>query len=380
MTLEEALKSYTAEKKNKGLHRTRVISNNDKQALYFNSNDYLALTGEPRIAAAYQKGYQLYPSGSGGSMLLSGYHESHQAVERAFAEFLDVDDCILMSSGYAANLAVTSLLGQLQATCLIDKSVHASIYDGLALAGVTYQRFFHNDLSDLNKHLSLAAINPVIITEGIFGMSGQQASLQEMYEIGVSNQAVLIVDEAHSFGVLGTQGRGAVAFHQLGQHEVPLRIIPLGKAFAGQGALIAGQQQWIDAILQAGRSLIYSTAISPALAYGLLDTLTVVREADDRRSQLQHLIRYFKQHIDHSPFTWSASTSTIQQLQLGCPHLALSYAAELSAHGVHCSAIRPPTVPMRSAGLRIIINATHREEHIDQLFHQLGVLHERAPG
>lgn len=380
MTLQEAIQNYTALKKNKGLLRTRVIANNDKQALNFNSNDYLALTGEPRIAAAYQKGYQLYPSGSGGSMLLSGYHEIHHAVERAFAAFLDVDDCILMSSGYAANLAVTSLLGQIRATCLIDKSVHASIYDGLKLADVKYKRFLHNDLNDLNKQLNTSAINPVVITEGIFGMSGQQASLHEMHRIGASQQAVFIVDEAHSIGVLGMQGQGAVALHQLGQHEIPLRIIPLGKAFAGQGALIAGQQLWIDAILQAGRSLIYSTAISPALAYGLLETLTAVREADDRRYKLARLIHYFKQRIDHSPLTWSASTSTIQQLQLGCPHLALFYAAELSARGIHCSAIRPPTVPMQSAGLRIIINAAHREQHIDQLFHQLGVLHERAPG
>ena len=161
-----------------------------------------------------------------------------------------------------------------------------------------------------------------------------------------------MVDEAHSFGVLGPQGKGAVCYHGLTQKDVPLRVIPLGKAFAAQGAIVAGKQEWIHALLQAGRSIIYSTAISPALSYGLLKTLDIVVNADDRRLKLRQLVELFREEIKRSPLQWIDSHTPIQQLQLGCPHLALHYAQELKKKGISCSAIRTPTVSIKSTGLR----------------------------
>ncbi|KTD60953.1 aminotransferase class I/II-fold pyridoxal phosphate-dependent enzyme [Legionella shakespearei] len=377
MILEGKIREFTADLERQGLLRTRQIRNTvTTQRVSFDSNDYLSLASDERIGQAYQRGYALYPSGSGASMLLSGYHENHRAVEQAFSQFLAVDDCLLFSSGYAANLAVTALLGRIQSECLIDKGIHASIYDGLSSSQVKYTRYIHNNINELNKKLTENITS--VITEGIFSMSGQIAPLSDISPLCQKQGSALIVDEAHSFGVLGDQGRGSVAHHGLTQAEVPLRIIPLGKVFAAQGAIVAGRRSWINGLLQAGRSLIYSTAISPALSYGLLKTLEVVAESDHRRVRLIELIDLFKGQIKKSPLQWAQSHTAIQQLQLGCPHLAQYYAQQLEAEGFGCSPIRSPTVAPKNTGLRIILNSGHQPEQIHQLFNKLDKIYEQS--
>ena len=376
MPLSHKIKDYTNQLAHEGLLRNRLVTAENSSLIHFDSNDYLSLARDRRISEGYQRGYALYPSGSGASMLLSGYHPNHRAVEEAFANLLAVDDCILFSSGYAANLAVTALLGRLNVHCFIDKEIHASIYDGLALSQVSYTRYLHNNLEDLSRKLTLDFKNSALITEGIFSMSGQLAPLLQLSSFCNVNKSVLLVDEAHSFGILGSQGRGATAYHGLTQNEVPLRIIPLGKAYAAQGALVAGKADWIYALLQAGRSVIYSTAVSPALSYGLLNTLEIVVNAEERRSKLSQLIILFRSYVNQSPLDWADSISPIQQLKLGCPHLALHYARELKKRGISCCAIRKPTVSVKASGLRIILNYNHTPEQIRELFNQLSIIYE----
>ncbi|AWN74385.1 aminotransferase class I/II-fold pyridoxal phosphate-dependent enzyme [Legionella anisa] len=376
MPLSNKIRDYTNQLTHEGLLRHRLVTAENSSLIHFDSNDYLSLTRDKRIAEGYQRGYALYPSGSGASMLLSGYHANHRAVEEAFANLLGADDCILFSSGYAANLAVTALLGKLKVHCFIDKEIHASIYDGLALSQVNYTRYLHNNLDDLSRKLTKHFECSALITEGIFSMSGQLAPLAELFSLCNVSQNALIVDEAHSFGVLGSQGKGATAYHGLTQNEVPLRIIPLGKAYAAQGALVAGKADWIDALLQAGRSVIYSTAVSPALSYGLLNTLEFVVNAEERRLRLTQLVDLFRSYIKQSPLNWTDSISPIQQLQLGCPHLALYYARELKKHGFSCCAIRKPTVSIKASGLRVILNYNHTPEQIRGLFDMLSVIYE----
>ncbi|PWY54423.1 8-amino-7-oxononanoate synthase [Legionella qingyii] len=376
MPLTHKIRNYTNQLADEGLLRTRFVSAEDSSLIHFDSNDYLSLARDKRISEGYQRGYALYPSGSGASMLLSGYHPNHRAVEEAFSNLLAVDDCILFSSGYAANLAVTALLGRLKVHCFIDKEIHASIYDGLVLSQVNYTRYLHNNLDDLSRKFTLDFKNSALITEGIFSMSGQLSPLAKLSSLCNANDGALLVDEAHSFGVLGNQGRGATAYHGLTQNEVPLRIIPLGKAYAAQGALVAGKADWIYALLQAGRSIIYSTAVSPALSYGLLNTLEFVVNAEDRRSKLAQLISLFRSYVKQSPLNWADSMSPIQQLQLGCPHLALHYARELKKKGISCCAIRKPTVSVKASGLRIILNYNHTPEQIRELFNQISVMYE----
>lgn len=360
------IKDSLHDKKESGLYRKRLVNQVDERIMNFSSNDYLSLTSDPRLKNAWKKGCELYPVGSGGSPLSSGYHSVHRDFEKAFSKALNVDDCLYFSSGYSANLSLIALLAQFNVQVYIDKAMHASIYDGLALSSVRFKRYHHCDAKDLKTKLVSSASN-VIITESVFSMSGQIAPLDALSHASSS----LLVDEAHAFGVMGPEGLGLVAEFNLSQFQVPLRVIPLGKAYVGMGAIIAGQGDWIDALLQSARSYIYSTAPSPAVVYGLLKTLDVIRAADDRREKLSQLIAYFREAIKRSDLIWRDSKTAIQQLQLGCPHRAEAMASKLAEQSIYCIPMRQPTVSKQETGLRVILNYHHQPEDIDYLFENL---------
>ncbi|MCR9191142.1 MAG: 8-amino-7-oxononanoate synthase [Gammaproteobacteria bacterium] len=372
-TLSQQFEHLLRVRKTQGLYRTRQLPANAVHDLDFSSNDYLSLSTDEHVKEGFRQGFERYPAGSGGSMVLSGYHAAHHQLERAFADALKVDDCLLFSSGYAANLAVISLLGQFEfgTQLLIDKAVHASIYDGLKLSDANFSRFLHNNVSDLNLKLQKSQDSKIVLTESVFSMSGLYAPLADISALVQAGAHALIVDEAHGFGVLGAQGLGGTVAAGLTQEEVPLRIIPFGKALGASGAIVAGNALWIDALLQFARQAMYSTAISPAYAYGVRETLSILQKADDRRASLQQLINYFRLRTQKSVLRWRDSRSPIQQLQLGCPFLAADYMKKLYAAGIQCFCIRQPTVPKVDSGLRIILNAHHRQEDIDRLFEVL---------
>ena len=365
--LTRKLQDYCEERRRQGLYRQRQVSDVSDGMVSFCSNDYLSFSQDAGVKKAYQDGAKRYATGSGGSMLICGYHAIHRTLERAFAEALGVQDCLLFSSGYAANISLIRLLATFQVPLLIDKAVHASIYDGLESTALSYRRFLHNDPRDLALKWQTSVPGTMVMTEGIFSMSGQMAPLSTMASLpGLASDA-LLVDEAHAFGVMGNEGLGAVVQHGLTEKEVPLRVIPLGKACAALGAVVAGQGIWIDALMQLARPYIYSTALSPAAAYGVLETLSMVRAADDRRAKLFSLIAYFRQSISHSSLVWRDSLSPIQQLQLGCPARALHYATVLRQQGLLCFPMRQPTVSLQETGLRILLNHHHEPEDIDAL-------------
>jgi len=357
--------------KQQGLYRERCLSESLLGGVNFSANDYLSLRNDPRLKQAFQEGYARYSAGSGASMVVCGYHAMHRELEEYCAELLGADQALLFSSGYAANLGVMTLLARLNAHVFVDKAVHASVYDGIQLAKGGYTRFLHNDVDDLQRKLAPHIDAPVIVTEGIFSMSGQQSPLATLQTIAKERQAVLCVDEAHSFGVLGEQGLGAVAYHQLSQEEVPLRILSFGKALGSQGALVVGDAHWIQGLLQMARSHIYSTGISPALAYGMLQGVQLMVEAKARRQKLWDLVAYFQEKVTNSPLSWRISNSPIQQLQLGCPHQALEVAQGLAQRKIYCLPMRVPTVSRRETGLRVVLNYHHEARDIDNLFQTL---------
>lgn len=356
-----------------GLHRQRRVVSAHDTMLSFSSNDYLSLSMYQPVRLAFQDAFVNEPIGSGGSMMVCGYHTAHRDLERAFADALQVDACVLFSSGYAANVCIVSLLETLQPIVFVDKSVHASVYDGLKLAHIPFKRFLHNDVADLERKISAPlkitteSFRPIIMTESVFSMSGQEAPLNTLHQLAFAHQAALLVDEAHAFGVFGDQGLGALIDAGLTQNEVPLRMIPFGKSLGASGAIVAGHAEWIDALLQT-RPAIYSTSISPAYARGVQHTFEVMRAADDRRAWLKQLIAYFRLQIQQSPLQWRNSKTPIQQLQLGCPHRASALTDFLWQQQIVCLSMRQPTVARDETGLRVILNYHHQLEHIDKLF------------
>lgn len=374
MNLEKKILQTKLDKISQGLHRKTTIFPKNSGFYNFSSNDYLGLTTDKKISSFYQDGYNKYPSGSTGSIVVSGYTNAHADLNKYISEVFNVDSCLLYSSGYLANLSVVSMLANIQATLIIDKSVHASIYDGIKLNNIKYDRYLHNNLTSLaNKIYNSSTDDLAVITESIFSMSGQIADLSAIHKILRLKKASLIVDEAHAFGVIGRNGLGAVEHNGLTQEEVPLRIMPLGKACGGYGAIVLGKSIWIESLLQT-RQAVYSTAVSPAVTHGLMCTIDYITKLDDRRKKLQNLIAYFKSLQSKSNLKWRNSESHIQQLQLGCPHLATKYYQGLLDLGIVCLPMREPTVTRQETGLRVNLNYTHEAEHLEYLFSCLSKL------
>lgn len=371
------MKELLDQVKEKGLHRKRLCYEDLDVKYNFSSNDYLSLGKDKSLSRAFQEGFSRYPAGSSASTAVSGYFSIHRELESAFSSFLKLDQGLLFSSGYAANLAVVALLKKLDYRLVIDKLIHASVYDGIALSKPEYCRFMHNDPASLAEKLASPHTHNIVLVEAVYSTSGQIGKLSSFKTICQKASTLMLVDEAHSFGLYGPDGAGWTAETGLMQDEVPLRIIPFGKTLAAQGAIVVGDAAWIDALFQFGRSAIYSTAMSPAMAFGVLKSLERLIQSNEKRQRLFEVIAYFNKKIKQSSHVWQQSETAIQQLKLGCPHKATRFSALLLEKGFLCLAMRRPTVSQTDTGLRVILNADHAPDAIDALFLALETAEEQ---
>lgn len=340
--------------------------------LNFCSNDYLGLAASTAGVAALQEAAAQHGLGSGGSALVCGHHALHARFEHEAAEWLGFDRALFLPSGYQANLMVLQGLLGPGDVCVQDKLNHACLIDGARLAGAELRRYPHADaaaaLRQLQARPEAAA---VLATDSVFSMDGDLAPLGALAAAARSEQALLLVDEAHGIGVLGSEGRGACAAAGLTAGAVAVLVVPLGKAFGGQGALVLGEAALIDHLLQSARPYLFSTTALPALAAALSANLQALRRADDRRDQLQRLVRHFREGAQRRGLPLLDSVSPIQPLLLGCNARALAVAAALEERGYWVTAIRPPSVPEGRARLRITLTARHRPAEIDGLLDAL---------
>lgn len=317
------------------------------KTLNFSSNDYLNLAADKRVNEIYSAAFKNFPSGSAGSPLIQGYHQQHQILEDKFCKLLGAKAALVFSSGYQANLAVGTLLNRLNYSCYIDKEAHASIYDSIKLNNLNYKRFIKGNLKIDNSQKN------ILYTEAIFSMSGAQANLTNL-------SIPAIVDEAHSFGVIGE-------FGAQGCHNVLLRVIPLGKACFAQGCVVVGSKEHIEEIVQNARAYIYSTAMSPALSFGISEVLQLVKEAEQPRAHLKNLVEYFIFKRQNSQLVWRDSKTQIQFLIVK-DKLAL-FSDAFIKNNITCQQIMPPTV--NRSGFRIVLTAAHSITDIDKLFEVL---------
>ena len=344
---------------------------NGCKVLSFCSNDYLGLANDPAIAAAMQAAIECYGVGAGASHLINGHHLEHEALEQALATFCQREAALVFSNGYLANLGVIAALMGRKDSIIQDKLNHASLIDGARLAQAAMLRYRHNDMAHLEQTLARADGKKLVITDGVFSMDGDCAALPELAELSTRYDAWLMVDDAHGFGVLGPQGAGLVAQHQLSSQQVPVLVGTLGKAFGTSGAFVAGDRMTIDYLLQFCRTYTYTTATPPAIAAATRQALELVMAADDRRTHLRRLIEHLRAGISALGFTLMPSTTPIQPILVGTSERAMQLSAALREHGILVVAIRPPTVPEGSARLRITLSATHSLAQVDQLLNAL---------
>jgi len=359
------------------LRKRTVIANrigndvliNGVQAINFSSNDYLGLATDPRVVQAFKEGIDLYGFGSSASALVSGYYAAHQAFEEEFAAFVGRESALLFNSGYLANLGVINALATPDTTIISDKLCHASLLDAVKLSKAKHVRYAHNDMVHLQQRLTQAASNPkIIVSESVFSMRGDVANLVKMVELSQQAQALLLIDDAHGVGVLGNYGAGICDEYSVTQQQVPLLITPLGKAFAGSGAVVSGSKELIDALLQFSRTYTYTTALPPAVAHAALTVLSLIKNESWRRKKLMQLIQFFMQAAHERGIPLQANDHTpIKAIAMRDSASALRLQEILNAKGFWIYAIRPPTVPPNTACIRVSLNCMHTPQQIADL-------------
>jgi 8-amino-7-oxononanoate synthase len=373
------IEQHLQQRETEGLYRRRrIIASaqgrelkvDGRILLNFCSNDYLGLASDERIRKAFQNGAEQWGVGSGASHLICGHTTAHHELEEALAEFTGRPRCLLFSSGYAANMgAINSLMGQGDHV-FEDRLNHASLLDGGLISGARFKRYRHRDTTDLGTKLNDCADSTgrkLIISDGTFSMDGTVCDLPALVSAAKSHAAWVLVDEAHSLGVTGRQGRGLADPEKYGIDDVQIVVGTLGKAFGTQGGFVAGSDALIETLIQQARTYIYSTALPAAVAVATLASLRIAMDEEWRRERLRELIMKFRAGAAQIGLQLPDSQTPIQPVLLGDEKSALAMSAALEESGLLISAIRPPTVPKRTSRLRITLMATHTDEDLDRL-------------
>ena len=358
----------------------------------FCSNDYLGLANHPKIIDGLIEGAQKYGVGSGASHLISGHNLAHDLLEKKLASFqadhIPKARALFFSTGYLANLAAITGLVRLApsggTSIYSAKLNHASLIDGVRLASVQNHAavtlFDHIQLTSLLASIK-DDVRPLklIVVDGVFSMDGDLAPIKELLRIAEQYDALLLVDDAHGFGVLGKNGHGILEQENISSDRI-IYIGTLGKAAGVSGAFICAQDQFIEWLIQKGRPYIYSTATPPAIAHALLKSLEIIEgdEGKQRRAQLYRLIQIWQDEMAFTQWTKVSSCTPIQPIVLGSNANALMAAKLLDEAGYWIPAIRPPTVPLGSARLRVTFSASHQEEDVYQLMKTLKTIEQQV--
>jgi 8-amino-7-oxononanoate synthase len=350
-----------------------------QRVLSFASNDYLGLASHPRVVEATMRALTKYGLGAGASHMVTGHSALHEELEQRLAAYVGMPKALLFGSGYAANLGILTALVGRGDVIFADKLNHACLNDGAQLSRATFKRYPHNDVEKLRAMLaqwratSKSAARMVIATDAVFSMDGDVAPILELLELAETYNALLVLDDAHGFGILGYRGRGVLEhFNLIGSNAKPAnpRIVymaTLGKAAGGYGAFVAGHEDVIDWIMQAARTYLFSTATPPALAAGAIAALDVMAEDHERRRHLRTLIDFFNSSLKLQFAKLPFSQTAIQPIIVGDNATTLDFAEQLRQRHFLVPAIRPPTVPQGTARLRVSLSSAHIADDVFDL-------------
>ena len=338
-----------------------------RRLLAFCSNDYLGLAADPALVAAACEGARHYGVGAGASQLISGFYRPHQALEERLAAFVGMPRALCFSSGYLANLGVIATLLRPGDAVFSDELNHASLIDGVRLCGAEKHIYPHLDVQTLAQQLASAhATRKLVVSDAVFSMDGDLAPLPELLALCEQHDALLLVDDAHGFGVLGPQGRGSLAHFGLASARI-LYMGTLGKAAGVAGAFVAGAEEAIAWLLQSARTYMFETGPPPLLAQATLAAVDLIEGGDERRGHLQALIARLREGCRGLRLSLLDSATPIQALIVGGNEDAQAVGAALLEQGIWVPVIRPPTVATGTARLRISLSAAHSADQVDRL-------------
>jgi 8-amino-7-oxononanoate synthase len=335
--------------------------------LAFCSNDYLGLANHPRVVEAAVDAARRHGIGQGASHLLSGHSVEHDRLESALAEFVQMPRALLFVSGYQANIGVITSLAGAEDTVFSDALNHASLIDGARLSRARIVRYPHGDIDFLSQALASSGAGArFIVTDAVFSMDGDLAPLPALLELCERFDALLVLDDAHGFGVLGPEGRGSPARFRVRSNRI-VYVGTLGKAAGVSGAFAAGAAEIVETVLQRARTYVYTTASPVLLCAAVEASLDLIRKEEWRRERLREHVASLKHSLRDIEAYVGRSETPIQPLVLGANARALAAAAALRERGILVPAIRPPTVPEGTARLRISLSAAHSEHEVSRL-------------
>ncbi|MBN2530602.1 MAG: 8-amino-7-oxononanoate synthase [Deltaproteobacteria bacterium] len=345
-------------------------SNGEK--LIFCSNDYLGLANSAEIANEIIDELS-NGVGAGASRLVSGNFPWHERLEESFSQFVGRPASVLFPSGYQANVGAISALTSEDDIIFSDRLCHASIIDGCRLSKATVEIFDHNNMDHLNRLLAqhnACKGGKLIVTEGIFSMDGDMPPLEDICVLAETHNAAIYLDEAHSLGILGPEGRGLAA--SLGvQNKIDILVGTFGKAIGVSGACVACSFDAAGLLKSTARSLMYTTAPAPALSRAICKSLILISAANALRDSLYQNIELFKSLAATAGIRLIPSDSPIQPVLIGDAKKTMHISEELWKRGIFIQGIRPPTVASGTERLRITISAMHTPTQIQRLVSEL---------
>jgi 8-amino-7-oxononanoate synthase len=340
----------------------------DREMLAFCSNDYLGLAQHPALVEAAQRGAAQWGIGATASPLVCGHSESHELLEHEIARFLDLPRALYFYAGFAANVGlVPALVGRGDAL-FCDALNHACLIDGARLSRADIHVYPHNDVAALDRLLAESgAARKLIATDAVFSMDGDLAPLPDLLRLAERHDALLLIDDAHGFGVLGAGGRGSAAHFDLRSPRL-LVMGTLSKAAGAAGAYVAGDATLVETVMQRARSYIFATGAPAMVTEAVRASLRLIESEDWRRERLRaHGARLRDAIGDGRIGRLLPSDTPIQPLIVGDNRAALELMSHLWERGLWVPAIRPPTVPAGTARLRITLSAAHSDADIDGL-------------
>jgi 8-amino-7-oxononanoate synthase len=331
------------------------------------SNNYLGLTNHPKVKEAAINAVKKYGSGCTGSRYLNGTLALHQEAEERLAKFMQREAALMFSTGYQTNLGTISALVGKGEFAITDRQDHASIIDGCRLSFGKTLKFRHNDVEDLERILRRLGteVGKMVVVDGVFSMEGSIAHLPEIAQLCQTYQAVLMVDDAHSMGILGENGRGTAEYFGL-EHVVDIVMGTFSKSFASMGGFIATDMQTIDYIKHHSRPLMFSASMAPATVAAVLAALDVIEQEPERRERVMQNADHLRSGLQEMGFNTGKSVTPIIPVILGEDMLTFRFWRALFDNGVFTNpAVRQAVAP-GSALLRTSVIATHTPEHIDR--------------
>ncbi len=349
-----------------------VVKINGKDVLMFGSNSYLGLTIHPKLKEATKQAVDKYGSGCAGSRFLNGTLDLHLELERRLAEFVGMEGALVFSTGYQVNLGVVSSLLGRHDYLILDEYDHACIIDGARLSFAKVLKYRHNDMESLEKVLKKCEPDKIklIVTDGVFSMEGDICKLPEMSALAKQYDANIMIDDAHSLGVLGKNGRGT-ADHFGMTEDVDLIMGTFSKSLASIGGFIAADKYTINYLKHNARSLIFSASIAPANAASVLAALDLMQEEPERIAKLWDNTHYALKLLKEAGFETGHTETPIIPVYVRDDFKTFTLTKRLLEEGVFVNPVVSPAVPSSSSLIRYSLMATHSFGQIEESIHKI---------